>query len=105
VAGEIGEGSNAFDTSVFTGLIISIASVLGEACAARRSRRPTSRIAAPITRTEKTYAPAIAEIWAGRYERSRNDDAARGGPLPGGGAGAFQMLTCQMLVGLAVAAV
>ena len=50
------------------------------------------------------YAPTMAEIWAGRYERSRNDDAEMGGPLPGGGAGASQMLMCHMFFGEAVVA-
>lgn len=44
-------------------------------------------------------------ICAGRYERSRREWSSIGGPFPGGGAGASQMLTCQMSVGEAVVAV
>ena len=88
-----------------TGFIISIERVPGEAWAARRRRRPTKRIAEPMIRTERTYAPIMEAICAGRYERSRRAWLSSGGPFPGGGAGASQMLTCQMSVGEAVVAV
>ena len=61
-AGDIGDGSKALGISVLTGFIISMASDWGDACAARRRRRPTNSIALPMTRTEKTYAPMIADI-------------------------------------------
>lgn len=107
LAGDIGEGSNDFGISVLSvetglGFIISIANVRGDSCAALRRRRPTRSIAVPMTTSERTYAPMIAPIWAGRYLGSRSADAAMGGPSPGGGAGACQMLTCQILVAEAV---
>ena len=57
----------------------------------------------PTKTTEKTYAPIMEAICAGRYRGSRNADAAIGGPSPGGGAGASQMLTCQISFGVAAA--
>lgn len=66
VAGVIGDGSNDFGTSDLNGFIISIASVRGDACAARRRRRPTSKSAIVMTITKKIYAPTIEPIWTGR---------------------------------------
>ena len=61
-------------------------------------------MAVPINKTETTYAAIMEVIWAGKYALFLRAEAWMGGPSPGGGASPSKMLTCQILVGEAVAA-
>jgi len=59
------------------------------------------KIAVPIMRMLRKYAPNILPIWIGRRDLSREAVADSGGPSSGEGAGPLSMLTCQMLAAVA----